>query len=103
MERQQVIQAHQVAVKVMRPEIAHVLGSERFLREIETLLPAAKGLLELSGGPIPVACDLDDSELRALLPHLPDTPLHEGIAETLEMFARLQDAGNLDLSDLQTS
>jgi nucleoside-diphosphate-sugar epimerase len=77
-----------------------VVEMARFLAEIEMLLPAAKGLLQLSGGPIPVACDLDDSELRSLLTAVPDTPLREGIAETLEIFARLQAADRLDLSDL---
>jgi nucleoside-diphosphate-sugar epimerase len=77
-----------------------VVAMTEFLAEIEGLLPASKGLLQLSGGPIPVACDLDDTELRVLLPAVPDTPLREGIAETIEMFDRLRRAGRLDLSDL---
>ena len=77
-----------------------VVEMTQFLSEIETLLPAAKGLLQLAGGPIPVACDLDDSELRSLLGAVPDTPLPEGIGETLEIFARLSAAGKLDLSEL---
>jgi nucleoside-diphosphate-sugar epimerase len=79
-----------------------VVEMTQFLAEIETLLPAAKGLLELSGGPIPVASDLDDSELRGLLSNVPDTPLSDGIAETLEIFARLQTAGHLDLTVLES-
>ncbi len=77
-----------------------VVEMTKFLAEIETLIPAAKGLLGLSGGPIPVACDLDDSELRSLLGSVPDTPLREGIKETLEMFSRLHAAAQLDLSEL---
>lgn len=77
-----------------------VVEMTRYLAEIEALLPAAKGLLQLSGGPIPVACDLDDSELRSLLSNVPDTPLLDGIGETLEIFGRLGDAGKLDLSEL---
>ena len=78
-----------------------VVEMTRFLTEIEALLPAANGLLRLSGGPIPVACDLDDAELRSLLSTVPDTPLREGIAETLKIFSGLRAAGKLDLSDIE--
>ena len=77
-----------------------VVAMTEFLSEIETLLPASQGLLGLSGGPIPVACDLDDQELRELLPAVPDTPLRDGIGETIALFERLRSAGRLDLSDL---
>ena len=71
-----------------------------YIAQIEALRPAAKGLLQLSGGPIPVACDLDDRELRAFLPELPQTPLGDGIQETLDIFERLRAASKLDVSDL---
>jgi nucleoside-diphosphate-sugar epimerase len=77
-----------------------VVAMTEFIAEIEILLPASKGLLGLAGGPIPVACDLDDAELRGLLNAVPDTPLREGIAETIATFERLRGAGRLDLSDL---
>jgi nucleoside-diphosphate-sugar epimerase len=80
-----------------------VVAMTEFIAEIESLLPASKGLVRLSGGPIPVACDLDDRELQALLPAVPDTPLREGISETVAMFDRLRSAGRLDLSDLNTA
>ena len=71
-----------------------------YIAQIEALRPAAKGLLQLSGSPIPVACDLDDHELRAFLPELPQTPLSAGIRETLDIFERLRAASKLDVSDL---
>ena len=71
-----------------------------FVSEIEAQEPEARGLISLSGGPIPVACDLDDSELHSFLPDLATTPLSEGIGETREIFARLQRNERLDLSDL---
>lgn len=77
-----------------------VVPMEDFVAEIESQEPAARGLISLSGGPIPVACDLDDSELHAFLPDLAATPLSEGIRGTREIFARLQRDGRLDLSDL---
>lgn len=72
-----------------------------FIRQIEDLCPAAKGLITLSGDAIPVACDLDDSELRAYLPELPDTSLADGIRQTLDAFQSMKEAGTLDTSELQ--
>lgn len=77
-----------------------VVAMEEFIGEIEAQEPEARGLISLSGGPIPVASDLDESELHAFLPDLAHTPLSEGIRETRGIFARLQREGRLDLSDL---
>lgn len=77
-----------------------VVPMEDFVAEVESQEPEARGLISLSGGPIPVACDLDDSELRAFLPELASTPLSEGIRETREIFGRLRRENRLDLSDL---
>ncbi len=65
-----------------------VVAMTDFIAEVESQLPEAKGLIGISGGPIPIACDLDDSELRAFLPGLPRTPLAEGIAATIRDFRR---------------
>ena len=46
-----------------------------------------------------MAVDFDDRELRTFLPEAPNTPLRQGIEETLAGFRRLQQAGKLDLSD----
>lgn len=77
-----------------------VVRMEEFIAEIEAQIPGSRGMISLSGGPIPVACDLDDSELRAFLPDLPTTPFRQGIRETLEIFTRQRREGRLDLSDL---
>ena len=82
----------------MRGQVASI---GRFVAEIEDLLPSAKGLIQFGGDPIPVAVDYDDSELRAFLPSMPTTPLRQGVEETLNGFRRLQQAGKLDLSDLE--
>ncbi len=78
-----------------------VVAMEQFIAEISRHLPGAEELLSLSGGPIPVACDLDDSELRAFLPQLRETSLAEGIGRTLYDFRRLQAAGRLSTADLE--
>ena len=65
-----------------------VVSIARFVAELEEILPTAKGLIQHGGDPIPVAVDYDDSELRAFLPEVPNTPLRQGIEETLEGFKR---------------
>jgi nucleoside-diphosphate-sugar epimerase len=77
-----------------------VVEMTKFIALIEELQPPAKGKVQLSGGPIPVACDLDDSELRRFLPGLPQTPLREGILRTLEAFTSQREAGRLSTHDL---
>ena len=82
----------------MRGQVAAIA---QFVAELEDLLPSAQGLIRFGGDPIPVAVDYDDSELRAFLPSMPNTSLRQGIEETLNGFRRLQQAGTLDLSDLE--
>jgi len=80
-----------------------VVEMDDFIRTLEELLPQSKGLIQLSGGPIPVACDLDDAELRGFLPALPRTTLAQGIDQTIADFRRLQESGRLTTGDLQES
>lgn len=79
----------------------HVVPIAEFVAELENLVPSARGLIRCEGDPIPVAVDYDDSELKAFLPKLRDTPLRQGIKETLQSFARLKQDGKLDISDLE--
>ena len=72
-----------------------------FVKTLEALLPQSKGLIKLSSGPIPVACDLDDAELRKFLPALPRTSLAQGIDQTIADFRRLQKSGRLTTHDLE--
>jgi nucleoside-diphosphate-sugar epimerase len=78
-----------------------VVEMTEFISLVEELRPSAKGQIEFSGGPIPVACDLDDSELRRFLPALPQTPLREGIRQTLDAFESLRQTGKLSTADLE--
>ena len=77
-----------------------VVEMTKFISLVEELKPSAKGRIQLSGGPIPVACNLDDSELRRFMPDLPQTPLREGIQRTLEAFESQHAAGRLSTHDL---
>lgn len=72
-----------------------VVEMRDYITAIETQCPQARGMLGLSGDPIPVACDLDDGGLQAFLPNLPRTPLAEGIRETVEMFEQLRKRGRV--------
>ncbi len=74
-----------------------------FVHTLEELLPQSKGLIRLSGGPIPVACDLDDAELCKFLPALPRTPLDQGVDQTIADFRRLHESGRLSTHDLEDS
>ncbi len=67
-----------------------VVEMDAFVALIEAVIPGAKGLIEVSGDPIPVACDLDDSEYRSFLPDAPSTSLEEGIRRTVDDLRRVQ-------------
>lgn len=90
------------------PDGAHVFnlhGDTRDVRDAvrlveETLGSRARGLITISGGPIPMPPALDDARLRAMIPGLPRTRLEDGVRETLRRFAELRDAGRLDTSDI---
>lgn len=71
-----------------------------YVAAIEAAAPQAAGLIRCEGEAIPVACDLDDGPLREFLPALPQTPMQQGIEQTLRDFQRLQSGGTLDASDL---
>ena len=79
----------------------HVVEMTEFIQQLEELHPSAKGQIGLSGGPIPVACDLDDSALRQFLPAYSETPLREGIRQTLAAFDSLRQSGKLNIADLE--
>jgi UDP-glucose 4-epimerase len=57
-------------------------------------------LITFGGPPIPIAPAMDDSAIRKTIGSLPSTPLETGMRETMDRFAALRDAGQLDTSDL---
>ena len=77
-----------------------VVRVDEFIAELERELPAARGLIRAEGGTLHIACDLDDSALMRDLKNVPRTPLSQGIRETIEIFSRLLQEGNLECSDL---
>lgn len=59
------------------------------IEAIESVRPAARGLISFGGPEVPVAVDMDDSAIRAAIPHLKKTPLSEGIAQTIAAYERM--------------
>jgi nucleoside-diphosphate-sugar epimerase len=62
---------------------------------LERLRPGAARLISVSGKPVPVSYRMDASQLRAMVPGIPETPLEEGVRQTLDLFDRLRAAGRL--------
>ena len=59
------------------------------------LAPGSAGQIAVGPASVPGRVDFDDAPLRALLGELPKTGLAEGIATSLEVFARQRDEGVL--------
>jgi nucleoside-diphosphate-sugar epimerase len=69
-----------------------VVTMQELIHLIEELYPSARGLLSCAGPRIPVVCRMDGSELRSKIGGAPQTPLRDGVRDTLERFARLRGA-----------
>jgi nucleoside-diphosphate-sugar epimerase len=74
-----------------------IVDTRTFIAELEKVVPGARELISCSGGDLPVASKMDDSELRHAYPGLVRIPLAQGIRETVEVFQRLHAAGKLDV------
>jgi len=70
------------------------------IRLIEAAWPRAKGLLSHVEQAPPFAEALDDARYQRELGPAPRTAIRDGIAQTLETFARLQAEGRLDVREL---
>jgi nucleoside-diphosphate-sugar epimerase len=81
-------------------EGAHVFNLEgtvvtmhELIELLERLHPGASRLISAAGPEVPVAYRMDGAQLRASVPGIPQTPLSDGMRETLELFQRLIAAG----------
>jgi nucleoside-diphosphate-sugar epimerase len=72
-----------------------MLNTSEVLGVLVAALPAARELLQLGSAQIPGRVDFDDRLLRDLVGELPKTSLADGIAASIEMFARQRDEGTL--------
>lgn len=78
-----------------------VMHMDEFLATLNRLLPQSRELVRAEGKSIPIAFNFDDSALQRDIGKTPPTPLEDGIRETAEIFERLRNKGELDLSDLE--
>ena len=91
------------------PDGAHVfnlagesIAVTAFVEELCAQEPAARDLVRVEGGELPVPGAIDGARIGEVLPGLPNTSIREGIAETLRRFRELHAAGTLDTSDLDS-
>lgn len=71
------------------------VDTKTFLAELSRAVPAAAGLITISGGDLPIASKIDDAALRADYPAIIRLPLREGIAETVKLYETMKAAGTL--------
>jgi hypothetical protein len=74
-----------------------------FYRTLCEVEPTAKDLITYGQGQIAIAYDLADDGLRGVIGSVPNTPLADGIAATLQRFRQLAVEGRLDTADLDTA
>jgi nucleoside-diphosphate-sugar epimerase len=67
-----------------------VIDMQDLVGALERMRPGASRLIDVEGPKVPVACRMDDAQLRANIPGIPKTPLEEGVGKTLEYFERLR-------------
>ncbi len=66
----------------------HVTSMEGLIEMIDRVRPGAARLLTNHGPQVPVAYQMDDSQLMTHVPGLPKTSLEIGIRKTIEMFEK---------------
>jgi len=81
----------------LRGEVVDLPGFHQALCSVD---PAADRFITFGDKQIPIAFDLDDGALQRDLGPMPQTPLVEGIRQTLEHFRRLNSEGRLDTHDI---
>jgi UDP-glucuronate 4-epimerase len=72
-----------------------LLEVDAIVDALEAAAPGARGLVQVGSAPVPGRVEFDDALLRDLVGDLPKTSLADGIAASLELFARQRDAGVL--------
>ncbi len=77
-----------------------VLSVAEFVRLVDETLPGAAQRIKVDGAALPLAVDLVDTGLRALIGEVHVTPLVEGVRRTARHFQRLQAEGRLHHDDL---
>lgn len=74
-----------------------VLDTPAFIAELEKAVSGAASLITCSGGNLPIAAKLDDSELRKAYPAVARIGIADGIRRTVAVFKKLADQGRLEV------
>lgn len=74
-----------------------IVDTAGFVDELERQVPGAAGLIRVSGGDLPIAANLVDTELRAAFPEIERVSLRDGIARTIDVFRKRQSDGTLEV------
>jgi len=68
------------------------VSMQEIVRTIETILPSQKGAITFEDKALPFPEEMDNSQLVACLGPLPETPLREGISDTIAVFKDAMEA-----------
>lgn len=71
------------------------------VKEIEKIIPEAKGTITFVDTPLVLPAELDDTAIVRALGRVPHTSLAQGVKETITRFKQLQKEGRLDAKDLE--
>ena len=80
-------------------EVYNLRGSAVHVREIVDAIaavePSSRGQVTFADQPLPLPEDVDDTRLRQTIGELPDTPLADGVAQTIAVFRRALASGQI--------
>lgn len=79
-----------------------VVTLDEYRQTLIRVLPEAEKRVTVGSTQIAICYDLSDDGLRTDLGAMPNTPLEEGIRETVRIFKQLQSEGRLDASELES-
>ena len=78
----------------------HIVDLSDYVGIVEEVLPGAAQAIHIEGGPLPLAVDLVDSNLRSLIGEPKLTALRDGVQRTVDHFLKLKSEGRLHDRDL---
>jgi nucleoside-diphosphate-sugar epimerase len=73
----------------------NVLHMSQMVAAIEDVVPEARGAITFDDKPLPFPEDMDDAAFIRALGRVPETPLRQGVAETIELFRRALAEGKI--------
>lgn len=75
----------------------HVVEVSEIVETIHRMVPGTENLISYVETPLPVAHTLDDTAFRTEISDIKPTPVRQGLEETLEIYRRLNQMGELRL------